>query len=150
MRALRVLVVDDEPRVVDVLASALRALRTARLEVVGTSDARDALRLAREQDLDLALADYHMPGFDGLEILRAVRERSPRARLVLVTGDGGHLPPQLASCCDALVQKPFSFADLASLALDLLAPSGAPLARRRADVAARGARARSERASGQA
>lgn len=78
---LRVLVAeDDEPN-----AWLLRRLLQKwghSLQLV--DDGRDALRHARSGSFDLVLLDLHMPGLDGLEVVRALREDE--------RGSGGHLP----------------------------------------------------------
>lgn len=66
---LRVLVIDDRRENLE-LASYL--LRAHGAEVVATSDGRRAVHLARSFEPDLILVDLHMPGVDGLTVLRAL------------------------------------------------------------------------------
>ena len=93
----RVLVVDDEPRIV---GNILAVLEAAGLHVCAASSGEKALeRLALEPDYDLLLTDAMMPGMDGFELLRAVREQPAFASLpVLITvAYPENLPPGLAA-----------------------------------------------------
>ncbi len=85
---LRVLVADDNADARDSLA-ALLALHG--FEVISAADGDEALRLLQEQRPDVALLDIGMPGRDGHEVARAVRQQLPggaRPLLVAVTGWG--------------------------------------------------------------
>jgi CheY-like chemotaxis protein len=65
----RVLVVDDEPDVVNTLADVLRTMRyTDTLEVEGVSDGAQGLDAILRQVPDLVLLDLHMPGLSGLAL----------------------------------------------------------------------------------
>ncbi len=68
---VRLLVVDDEPRILDFLR---RALVAHGYEVDTVADGRDALRALGEHDYDLVLLDLMMPGVDGLAVLRELNE----------------------------------------------------------------------------
>jgi DNA-binding NtrC family response regulator len=79
----RVLLVDNDPG----MLSALRGLFAARGdEPVLASDAAQAL--AQLERVDLVISDFAMPGMDGLELLRRVRERDEALPVVLLTGQG--------------------------------------------------------------
>lgn len=80
-----VLLVDDEATYVQAMAERL-ALRGFAPSVACSGE--DALRsIAREQPSAMVL-DLRMPGMDGLEVLRQVRERFPGTRVVILTGHG--------------------------------------------------------------
>ena len=85
-RSLRVLVADDEPA----LRLVISVFLTRRgHEVTQASDAYEALRLAGEQEFDVALVDARMPG-DGLALLEYLESvPSLRGRTALMTGDLG-------------------------------------------------------------
>ncbi|MFM7050607.1 MAG: PAS domain S-box protein [Planctomycetota bacterium] len=80
-----VLVVDDEPAVRDVFQQILQAFG---LKVRTAGDGRAALEVLAEPTADIAgmITDLHMPGMDGLELMRAVRASHPRLRVVLSSG----------------------------------------------------------------
>lgn len=85
---LRILVVDDEPA----LLSLQREFLAARgWEVDAALSARDGLRQlddAGDRPYALVILDWSLPDLSGRDLLRAVRERAPTARLVVQTGYG--------------------------------------------------------------
>jgi len=80
-----VLIVDDEPNVRRVLGTLLEQAGyvTRRAE-----SGQRALELVRSQDPDLVLTDLKMPGMDGMELLRALRESFPEIPVILLTAHG--------------------------------------------------------------
>src|SRR5687768_12740594 len=81
-RRLRLLVVDDEPELAELIAE---FGRRAGYEATCTSDPDDFDRLYRD-DLDVIVLDLWMPRRDGVELLRHLAERQSRARVILVSG----------------------------------------------------------------
>ncbi|WP_265520733.1 response regulator [Oerskovia flava] len=80
----RVLVVDDHRILTDLIAAALDA--EDDLECVGVADDRErALALAATLHPDTVVLDVQLPGDDGLEVLRALREADPDVRVVMLT-----------------------------------------------------------------
>jgi putative two-component system response regulator len=80
------LVVDDEPANVRLLCRLLE--RCGYTDVRSTTDSHEAIRWAGERLPDVVLLDLHMPGFDGLEVLRALHQMADEAPFVLMlTGD---------------------------------------------------------------
>ena len=80
---MRILVVDDDAQLADLLAEFLRGEGHA---VDVAADGREALRRLQPGAYDLAFIDHQMPGLSGLDLLRAARERVPETALVLMTG----------------------------------------------------------------
>jgi two-component system response regulator AtoC len=78
-----ILVVEDEPNIRAVITDFFAAKGFA---VKQAADGEAALDLLAAEPVDLILSDVRMPGMDGIELLRAVRERDPEIQLVLVTG----------------------------------------------------------------
>jgi DNA-binding NtrC family response regulator len=78
----RVLVVDDEP---DMIESCARILRRAGYECLTTTDAHKALALVESDRPDLLLTDLKMPGIDGMELLRRARMVDPALPVIFVT-----------------------------------------------------------------
>ena len=102
----RVLVIDDEPRMVEVIAM---VLRREGYEVTPETDAEKGLALHASEPFDLLITDLRMPGPDGLEVLRRAREVDPELPVILITAHG-----TISSAVEALregafdyVQKPF-------------------------------------------
>ncbi len=80
-----VLVVDDEPRVGQMLE---KALPKHGFSVAWTSDPREALERLREEDYELLVADFRMPGLDGAELCRRALEVRSDLRVVVITAFG--------------------------------------------------------------
>jgi DNA-binding response OmpR family regulator len=103
---MKVLVVDDEPMVRDVLA---RYLEADGFEVAVAADGLEALVAATSHDPDLVLLDLMLPGLDGLEVMRRLRERADTP-VVLLTAKGEEVDRivGLELGADDYVTKPFS------------------------------------------
>ncbi len=82
MRRARILIVDDEPDMVDNLA---RILGRAGYECLTAGNGPQATALL-EEDPDLVVTDLKMPTVDGMELLRRVRQRDPSLPVIVVTG----------------------------------------------------------------
>jgi len=78
-----ILVVDDEPDVLEALA---RALRIAGHNVSTAPDATQALALSAEHSFDVVVLDYLMPSMTGIELLNRIRTYHPTIRSVIVSG----------------------------------------------------------------
>ncbi|HQJ30868.1 MAG TPA: response regulator [Syntrophales bacterium] len=81
---MKILVVDDSVYARHRLGAVLKA---ANHEIVEARDGAEALRLAEEQRFDAATVDLLMPGLDGIEVIRRLREGRPGLRIVAVTAD---------------------------------------------------------------
>jgi two-component system, OmpR family, response regulator ResD len=105
-----ILVVDDEPTITDVVS---RYLERAGYSTRIAGDGADALRLAGESRPDLVVLDLMMPGMDGLEVMRRLREVE-RVSVILLTAKGEHTDRiiGLRLGADDYVVKPFSPAEL--------------------------------------
>src|SRR5512137_1145310 len=77
----RVLVVDDEPSIVELLAY---NLKRANYEVVIARDGEEALAKARQSQPDLIILDLMLPRLDGLEVCRALR-REREVPIIMLT-----------------------------------------------------------------
>jgi CheY-like chemotaxis protein len=79
----RILVIDDD----DLVRTAVRQmLETKGFDVVIASDGHHALRILADKRFDAILVDIFMPGMDGLETIRAFRQRSPDIAIVAMSG----------------------------------------------------------------
>jgi DNA-binding response OmpR family regulator len=106
----RILVVDDEPSVADLLAY---NLRKSHYDVLTAADGRTALRLAADSQPDLILLDLMLPEVDGLDVCRALR-RTSRVPVIMITARGEELDRVLGLeiGADDYVTKPFSVREL--------------------------------------
>lgn len=85
MAAKRILVVDDEPKMVEACA---RVLKLGGFEVQGATGGTEAIALYKRESFDLAIVDLKMPDVDGLEVLAAFREYNPDAAIIIFTAYG--------------------------------------------------------------
>jgi chemotaxis response regulator CheB len=84
MTAERILVVDDEPRYVRAIQVNLEA---SGYEVLAARDGQTAIELAADEEPDLIVLDIRMPGLDGFEACRRIREFST-VPIIMLTGLG--------------------------------------------------------------
>ncbi|HZS00969.1 MAG TPA: response regulator transcription factor [Chloroflexota bacterium] len=105
-----VLVVDDDRRITSMLS---RALRAEGYEVRTANDGSEGLARARERQPDLVVLDILMPGIDGIEVCRRLREESDIPILILTakdeTEDRVH---GLDTGADDYLVKPFALDEL--------------------------------------
>jgi two-component system response regulator RegX3 len=108
----RILVVDDEPAIVDAVAYALRA---SGFEVDAFGDGESALEAARSDSYDVLVLDVRLPGLSGIEICRRLRGESDVPILILTAMDAEvDRVLGLEAGADDYVTKPFSVAELVS------------------------------------
>ena len=122
---LRVLVVDDDRVALTVLCAMLRA---AGAEVDGVGSGKEALVRLRQARVDFLLCDVYMPGMDGFELMRRVRQLEPSTvgslAAVAITAHPSYenrRDAQRAGFQD-LVTKPVEAAALVELVLKLSRP----------------------------
>lgn len=106
-RCRRVLVVEDEPDIAELLALHLRDLGA---EIAIEGDGNRALTLATAESWDLIMLDIRLPGIDGLEICRRLRAQSISVPILLLTAKSAELDRVLGLevGADDYVTKPFS------------------------------------------
>jgi two-component system, OmpR family, response regulator ResD len=105
-----VLVVDDEPTITDVVS---RYLQRAGYDTRAAGDGPHALALAAEDRPDLVVLDLMLPGMDGLEVMRRLRERGTLPVILLTAkGEASDRVIGLRLGADDYVVKPFSPAEL--------------------------------------
>jgi two-component system, OmpR family, response regulator RegX3 len=106
----RLLIVDDEPTLVDAVGY---ALRTEGFETDGVGDGEAALDAARNGSYDLVLLDLNLPGLSGVEVCRRLRAESGVPIIMLTARDTElDLVLGLEVGADDYVSKPFSMAEL--------------------------------------
>jgi DNA-binding response OmpR family regulator len=107
----RVMVVDDDVTVREVLVSYLRAHRH---ETVEAGDGEQALALMRQRPADLVVLDLMLPGMDGLEVTRRLRDTGDVPIIMLTAlGSEADRVVGLELGADDYVGKPFSPRELA-------------------------------------
>lgn len=120
---MRVLVVDDEPAVREVLA---RILKVEGFEVVLAGDGRAAVRAQATARADAVLLDVLMPGLDGLEVCRRLRDTGDRTPVLMLTACDavGDRVAGLEAGADDYLPKPFALDELLARLRALLRRSG--------------------------
>jgi DNA-binding NtrC family response regulator len=81
----RILVVDDEP---DMVENCTRILRRAGYRVLATTDSERALSMVESERPDVLLTDLKMPGIDGMELMRRAHELDPALPVIVITAFG--------------------------------------------------------------
>jgi DNA-binding NtrC family response regulator len=118
----RVLIVDDQPRVLDVLRDILASFRHEHTyEITTTRSVADALVILQRERFDLILLDMVMPGIgdplrrrQGLDLLKRVRDLGVTAPVLMMSGDyeGRKEADALTEGAFAYLHKPFDVAEL--------------------------------------
>jgi DNA-binding response OmpR family regulator len=106
----KILIVEDEVTVRDMLALNLRA---EAFEVITAADGATGLQLAREQSPDLIILDLMLPEIDGLSLCRMLR-RDSEVPIIMLTARGTEMDriTGLETGADDYVVKPFSLGEL--------------------------------------
>jgi len=125
----RILIADDEPRLLHIVSM---YLGMEGYEVVGAADGTEALRLLKTERFDLAILDVMMPGTDGIEVCRQLRERPPtKAMPVLMftslSSDADAERARLAGA-NHMITKPFSLPGLGAVIRNAFDLAQAPIA----------------------
>jgi DNA-binding NtrC family response regulator len=114
-----ILIVDDEKNIRLTLAQALEALA---LEADTAVNGEEALVKLRARHFDLILLDLKMPGMNGMEVLRRVREARPDIKVIIITAHG-----TIESAIEAMklgavdfIQKPFAPKEIRELVTRVL------------------------------
>jgi two-component system, OmpR family, response regulator len=107
----RILVVDDEPSIVDAVAT---ALRYEGFEVDEATAGREALRAVAEREPDLVVLDWMLPDLEGIEVGRRMRERGFKSAILFLTAKDTieNKVQALRAGGDDYVTKPFSLAEI--------------------------------------
>jgi signal transduction histidine kinase/ActR/RegA family two-component response regulator len=122
--SLRILVVDDEDYVRELLAD---ILEREGCEVSLAGEGREALKLFDSAAYDAVFTDVGLPGMSGWEVARAVRERDGHVALAVITGWGDTVTPeeQSEAQADWIVPKPFTVERIAGLVGEISARKAA-------------------------
>jgi len=120
---IKILIIDDDPVVRDVIAE---MLGLAGYEVVLAGTAAEGLELFMDKQIGLVVSDIVLPDISGLELLEAIRLHRPSLPIVLVTGVNArdNLTEALARGADGLVAKPFTQTELCDAVEDALERAG--------------------------
>jgi len=116
----KILVIDDEPELLEILGELLTAQGHA---VTACSDGQSGLSRFKEGPFDLVITDLGMPGLSGWEVVKQVKRRSPKTPVALLTGWGDQIALEEARAkgADFLMTKPFTPEDIQAVIAQALA-----------------------------
>ena len=101
----RVLVVDDEPLMRDILR---RMLQTEGYEVEEAEDGFEGLQRYRAVPADLVITDLHMPRLSGLDMIKELLHEFPNVKVIMISGDGDMMRNVVQALgIQETLQKPF-------------------------------------------
>lgn len=117
-----VLVIDDDNGVRRMIRTILERAGYAVLEA---HDGAEGMGKFQTNAVDLVITDLFMPGQDGIETIQLLREESPSARILAISGGGrvgaaGPLRDAELFGADAVLAKPFGREQLVTAVRDLL------------------------------
>ncbi len=109
----QILVIEDEPGIVDFLE---RGLRAQGFDVISAMDGTTGSAAAVNQDVDLVVLDLMLPGRSGLDVLGTLHEAKPRLPVIVLTalGEVEHRVAGLDAGAVDYLTKPFSLTELAA------------------------------------
>lgn len=120
----KILVIDD----VEAIRLAMSiVLEKEGHEVFQAGDGLEGIRRLRETSVDLLITDVLMPGADGIEVIKEVRQIAPGLRVIAMSGGGNRLPAGFslkmaqAFGARAVLYKPFENAELVETVRSVLA-----------------------------
>lgn len=101
----RALIVDDEPDLLELASVYLR--QKSDFEVLTAQSAKEALKILEELEVDVIISDYQMPGMDGIQFLKKIRNKGNDIPFILFTAkDSEELAIEALNCgADFFVKK---------------------------------------------
>jgi two-component system response regulator AtoC len=111
MKPPSILIIDDEPLM---RLSVMDALKAVGYEVRASASGNEGMTLLNKESFDVVITDLRLPGADGLTLLQACKQRSPRTEVIVITAHGS-----MDSAVEAMklgaydyITKPFSMDEL--------------------------------------
>ncbi|MDI6763094.1 MAG: GAF domain-containing protein [Thermodesulfobacteriota bacterium] len=119
MRSARILVIDDEEAVRDILS---RMLMTKGHQVEMASDGDEGIELFKKQPFDLVFTDLGMPKLSGWEVGKALKKLNPKIPIIMITGWGMELNREKMgqNGIDLMISKPFNFDQVTQLIFEAM------------------------------
>jgi len=108
---MRILLVEDEKKVADIIA---RGLKAERYAVDVSHDGQSGWEMADAYDYDLVILDLMLPGLNGTEILQKIRRKNQEVPILILTARDGVADKikNFEGGADDYLTKPFAFAEL--------------------------------------
>jgi two-component system response regulator PilR (NtrC family) len=114
LKTNQILIVDDNPHMSNLLSDILDFFD---YKGVGARDGEEALKTLGEKSFDMVITDLRMPRMDGMNLLRALKEKFPQLPVVVITGFGteSSRSDAFAAHADGFLAKPFKVEDIKQL-----------------------------------
>ena len=117
-----VLIVEDDPQMLEVLTEAFSA---AHYTFIVAADGEEALERVKESQVDLLVTDILMPEMDGLELINEIKKSNSDIKIIAITGGGyigstSYLKMAKSIGADEMLPKPFELDVLINKAKKLL------------------------------
>ncbi len=83
--ATKVMLVDDEEEFIELMSQRLKA---RGLTVITVTSGEEAVAMTDDRNLDVAVVDFSMPGINGIQTLKQIKEKRPDIEVIMLTGHG--------------------------------------------------------------
>lgn len=116
METLRVLIVDDEHELVSAL---VERLNLRGFQAKGVTTGAEALACLAQEPCDVVVLDVKMPGLDGLEVIKRIKQEQPQVEVILLTGHSSAQDAERGTMLGAFdyLMKPVKIDDLVRILL---------------------------------
>ncbi len=106
-----ILLVDDEPAILDILKE---YLKQNRYRSITATSAEEALVLFEQNKVDAVVTDIMLPEMDGIELMVKIKEQNPEMPVIIITGFSGKFTPNdvISMGADGFFAKPFNNIEL--------------------------------------
>jgi len=111
MKGSKVLLIEDTPDLVSVI---LRGLSEEEIEISVAADGNTGLEMALKYDFDLIVLDIMLPGMNGIQVCKEIRNRNADIAILMLTALGSteNIVTGLESGADDYLVKPFKLEEL--------------------------------------
>jgi YesN/AraC family two-component response regulator len=117
----RLLIVDDEETLTfSLYQSFINA--PIECEVITASTGKEALKRIEEQPFDVVITDISMPGLNGLDLLRIIKENYPGTQVIIITAYGSDEKQEIAyeRGAEGYIEKPFDIHEIKELVFKMI------------------------------
>lgn len=104
---MKILVIDDYSLIVEDVIDEVKKL-VPDCECIGTTDAKEALRLNKKEKFDIVFSDIEMPEMNGIEMGKKIIEVNPKVNLIFITGYSGYAYEAFGLYASAFLTKPIT------------------------------------------